>query len=539
MTQALTTAQLDEDQLADIRGALAGIAERCEQYEQAREYDSTNLWESEEDSREGRLLRQAGVEYDPNYCGPVINAIADGMTIDGIMATRDPDAIEDDPDDPDADPLPMEDQQATALVNLIWDEQKLGQFYPSWQRKSLRDGDGYLMLWLVPDADISKVVRPEELNVTYMDPMRSRLFYDPENPRVKKYFAWMLSVPADEGDTPTGDSHKRVVWRVNLMYPDRIERYATAPMSPSKEPRAEDFAPYGGDPEDDEQPEQGPWTIVNPFETVTVFHLRTDVEYGQPVHCNAYGMQDMIGETIERMMTTMAFQAWPQTYALQEAENMAQQSVREDPLDDEYPDPDDFDDLDRNTLPKRSDMSNETGTDLEATPGGMLVLKGFKTVSQLQAADPSTFLEPWREGAKAVADTTGTPPWAFQAIGGEIPSGIALRIAMQPQTSRRHKCADLFGAELTALLELAAMACGTELTVTVQWAPFEPVDEMERWTLVDLRVKAGVPLEEALIMAGVPARKARAWARQKEIDKQAEFERQQALKAPPEPPADF
>lgn len=536
MTQALSTAQLDERQLADIRGALVGIAERCEQYEQAREYDSVNLWEADQDSREGRLLRQAGMEYDPNYCGPVINAIADGMIIDGVMATRDPDALEEDPDDPDAEPLPAEDAEATQLVNDIWTDQRLGQFYPSWQRKALRDGDGYLMLWLVADADPAAAVTPDQLNVTYMDPMRSRLFYDSENPRVKTYFAWMLTTPADEGETPSSEGHKRVIWRLNLMYPDRIERYATGPTKPDREPRAEDFEPWSGDDEDPDG-----WTIRNPFEAVVAFHLRTDVEYGTPIHGNAYGPQDMAAETIERLMTTMAFQAWPQTYALQEAENMAQQSIREDPLDDEYDDGlDDFGDgdNDRDRIRDGSQITNETGNDLEVTPGGMMVLKGFKTVSQLQAADLTGFLETWREGAKAVADTTGTPPWAFRAIGGEIPSGIALKIALQPQTSRRQRCANLFGAELVELLETAAMACGVELTVTLQWAPFEPVDETERWTLVKLRTDAGVPLEQALIMAGIPARDARKWAFQKRIDAEEEFQRQQQLKTPPEPPVD-
>jgi hypothetical protein len=529
--------QLSPEQLADIRRALDGIAEHAEQYERAREYDSTNLWEAEDDSRQGRLLRQASVEYDLNYCGPVINNIADGMVIDGIMATRTPDAMDD-------DELPAEDDEATALVNNIWDAQKLGQFYPSWQRNGLRDGDAYVMLWHRSDIDVPPdgALNPEELNITYMDPCMSRIFYDPANPRVKQYFAWCWEKPVPGDD-------KRVAWRLNLMYADRIERYETAPRSRDKPPRAEDFQEYVPDrddeSDDDEYVEdQGPWSIPNPFESVTAFHLRTDVNYGIPVHANAYGPQDSIAETVERMMTTMAFKAWPQTYAIQEAENMAQQMIREDPLADEYDDGlDDFgDDVDRDRVRDGSEITNETGTDLESTPGGMMILKGFKTVGELQAADPTVFLDPWREFAKAAADTTGTPPWAFRAIGGEIPSGIALKIALQPQTSRRSRCADLFGNELADLLATCAMACGMDgVTVTIQWAPFEPVDETERWTLVRLRTDAGVPLEQALIMAGIPARQAREWAEQKKIEAEEEFARQQALaaKQPPEgqPPA--
>lgn len=547
MTYPLLTGvdgQLDAEQLADIRRALDGIAERAEQYETAREYDSTNLWEADDNSREGRLLRQASVDYDLNYCGPVINNIADGMIIDGIMATRDPEAMDD-------DELPAEDDEATALVNNIWDAQKLGQFYPSWQRNGLRDGDGYLMLWLTDDATPGAALSPHQLNITYMDPLASRLFYDPENPRIKRYFAWCWDSPAP-GDT----DGRQVVWRLNLMYDDRIERYETPPRGAGKPPRAEDFQQYVPDPDDDTDSIDGdgyvqagqPWSIPNPFGTVTAFHLRTDVTYGQPVAANAYGAQDSIAETIERMMVTGAFRAWPQVYLLQEAENMAQQSIREDPLDeDDYNDGlDDFgSDTDPDRLPPEpgDGRGTETGTDLEASPGGAMVLKGFKSVAELSAADPSVFLEPWREFAKAVADTTGTPPWAFRAVGGEIPSGIALKIALGPQTSRRARCSMLFGAELADMLAMCAEACGMpDVTVTLQWAPFEPIDETERWTLVKLRTDAGVPLEQALIMAGIPARQAREWAEQKKLDAEEEFARQQTLaaKQPPDdgPPVD-
>jgi hypothetical protein len=521
MTYPVTA--LPESALVDIQRTLDGIAEKAPQYETARDYDSVDLWQAEEESRFGQVVRQADIEFDANYCGPVINAVADGMVIDGIMATRDPDAVDD-------DDLPAEDKEATTLVNDIWDAQKLGQFYPSWQRKGLRDGDAYLMLWTVPGVDVSKSLPPEDLNITYMDPASSRLFYDEENPRVKVFFAWCWDQPALSAQGRAENGQR--IHRLNIMYPDRIEKYGTEPRGrDAKPPRAEDFFPWVTGEHVDENGDDGS-VILNPFEEVTVYHLRTDVTYGSPIHANAYAPQDAAAETIDRMLTTMAFQAWPQNYALQEAENMAQQTIREDPLAEDYDDGlDDFgDDLDRNVARDPASSSNETGGDLTSTPGGMMVLKGFKSVGQFQAANTMVFLEPWREFAKTVADTTGTPPWAFRAIGGEIPSGIALKIAMQPQTSRRSRCALLFGAEIADMLQMCAMACGMwDTTVTIQWAPFEPVDEVERWTLVKMRTDAGVPLEQALIMAGVPERQAREWAEQKKMDAEQEFQRQQAL----------
>lgn len=548
MTQPLGT-ELEQDQLDRVRRALDGIMERVEQYEQARQYDSQNLWEADQDTREGQILRQVGQEYDVNYSSPVINAVANGMIIDGVMATRDTELGD--------DGQPIADEQATATVNAIWRAQQLGEFWPTWQRNGLRDGDAYVMLWPTADADLEGeliegergvftrtrvTLDPEQLNITYVDPLCSRLFYNKENPRIKDYFAYYWTVPVQQA----GD--KRVTWRLNIVRDDVIERYESAPTALGKEPKAEDFGLY--QPDDDEEPYDPtdeftqPGEIVNPFGIVPVWHLRTDVNYGQPVHLNAYAPQDAISEIIEKMLTTMNFQAWPQAYAIQEAERLTNQMIREDPLAEDYDDGlGDFDDdIDRDRATDGSDISNETGSDLTATPGGFMVLKGFKTVGQLQAADPTTFLEPWREFAKAASDTTDTPPWTFRAVGAEIPSGVALKIASAPQTARRARCALLFGNQLGDMLAFAAELCGAgELEVTVKWAPFEIVDETERWTLVKLRTDAGVPLKEALIMAGIPATEAEKWANEKiKADEQA-FQRQQTLaaKQPPEdkPPA--
>lgn len=528
MTQALGTGRLTGEQLDDIRRALVGIEERVPQYEAAREYDSADLWEANEDDRQGRLLRQASMQYDVNYSSPVINAVANGMTVDGIVATRDAELAE------DGDPVP--DEEATRLVNAVWEAQQLGEFYPTWQRNGLRDGDAYVMLW--PRSDVEGEMgsfAPDDLNITYCDPLNGRLFYDEENPRVKKYYAYCWPVPVDD-DQGHRDSVK---WRLNLIYPDRISRFATEPIR-NQRPKAEDFQPYDPDDfDDDNDPGDEPGETPNPFGIVPVWHLRTDVNYGRPVHQNAFAPQDGISEIIEKMMVTMNFQAWPQAYAIQEAEKLANTMIREDPLAEDYNDGlDDFgDDIDRDTIMSRSDITNETGTDLEATPGGFMLLKGFKTVGQLEAADPTVFLEPWREFAKAASDTTDTPPWTFRAVGAEIPSGVALKIASAPQTAKRARCATLFGSQLGDMLAFAAELCGvSDLTVKIKWAPFEIVDETERWTLVKLRTDAGVPLEQALIMAGVPAIDAKKWSEQRIKDQEAEFQRQQTLaaKQPPE-----
>lgn len=537
------TSPLGEVANPDVVRALAEIVECREPYEAAREYDSINLLAQFDTTREGATLRQAGIEYDPNFCAPVINSVSDGLVIESITAVP----MGTNPDDPELD---VDSEAGTALVNAIWHANKLDQFWPDWERNSLRDGDGYIMVW--PKLDIGPIGQPrgegftpEEICITYVDPTMGRIFYDPADPRVALFFGQLWNVPS-RGD------RNRIVWRLNLVYGDRIERYITEPMSPNGKLDPNKFKPFEESPDEDGQEydsaelddDGGPtWPEPNPY-GFPVFHARTKTPYGEPVHANAFGPQDAISELIHELMTTVKFQGWPQTYALQEADNLGNQMIREDPLAESYRDVDDYDDdrVSLTTLPDGAEISNEQGTGIESTPGGMMLFKKFKEVGQFVAADPNVFLDPWREMAKAVADTTATPPWAFRAIGAEIPSGVALKIASQPQTRKRERCALLFGAMLRDALAFGAELCGVpDLLVTVKWAPFEVVDEKERWELVELRTRAGVPFEHALMMAGIPERQALEWAAERKTRQAEEFARQAELasKAPPGgPPGD-
>src|SRR5207245_1963593 len=111
-----------------------------------------------------------------------------------------------------------------------------------------------------------------------------------------------------------------------------------------------DFEPYS-DPDDDgdnDYPGSGrdsdadevlgpQWPMPNPYGQIPAFHLRTDLDYGKPVHRNAFALQDAISKLIEMQMVTVEFSGYPQRYAIQEADSLGNQSIREDPLADNSP----------------------------------------------------------------------------------------------------------------------------------------------------------------------------------------------------------
>lgn len=498
--------------LDKITGALAG-------YDHAQEYDSINLWEQNRISREGATLRQADIEFESNLCSPVIDAVNDRLLISSVTATA------------GADTDTASSDAATKLVTQVWDANELDTRYRSWNRNALRDGDAYIIVWpdqepeagdeLSGDRDVTGAgpdTAAPGVNITYADPRQCRMFYDPENPRRKLFFAQMWEM------TLKGEKKPRI--RINLFYPDRIEKWISAPggkrreagqFTPFTDPDLDDDNDYpgsGADPDDDPSPTAA-WPMPNPYGRVPVFHLRTEYEYGDPEHKNAFAPQDAMSRLIEMMMVVVEFNGYPQRYAIQEADSFGTQSIREDPLAEHSPA-----DFDREiemgystTTVNAGAISNETGSNYEANPGAMQVYKGFKEVGAFTTAVPQAFLEPMREFALLISASTSTPIWKFQGLGGQTPSGEALRIAEMPLVQKVTDRMAMFGGSWRDVCEFALLILGVRAKIAVQWANPATSDLAEVWQLVKLKVELGVPRDVALMQAGVSEAEAQEWAK--------------------------
>jgi hypothetical protein len=517
----LTAATVDDDISPDLVEAIAEITNNEDGYRHAKEYDDINLWEGNQLSREGRTVRQADIEFEPNFCGVVIDAIANRLQITGLTATSG--EVKD----------KAATTAATEALNEVWRVNKLKNYYRVWDRNTCRDGDGYIVVWPdelaadetsgtqaapAQDDETAAPARATSVNITYVDPRMGRMFYDPENPRKKRFFAQLWQV------TLRGERKPRQ--RLNLYYEDRIEKYISKPTGQGAKPG--DFERYY-DPDDDgdnDYPGTGPdadadeggarWPMPNPYGAIPAFHLRTDLDYGKPVHRNAFALQDAISRLIEMQMVTVQFSGYPQRYALQEADSLGNQSIREDPLADHSPaDWDhDFSEVALSTTSITAGViSNETGSNYEANPGGMQVFKGFKEVSQFSTADPNAFLEPWREYGKAISSTTDTPLYKFQGLGGQVPSGEALKIIEAPLIARVQQLFDLLGDTWEEALEFALLLLGVVAEVSISWANPATTDLMDVWQLVELKVRLGVPREQAFMQAGIPEQQAQEWAK--------------------------
>lgn len=505
----------------DIDLALTEITAALQGYDHAKEYDDINLWEQNMLSREGRTLRQADIEFDPNLCSPVIDAVNDRLLIASVTATA------------GADTNTAASDAATKAVAFVRDSNELDTRYRVWDRNALRDGDAYVIVWpeethpAGAQPELSNMVDPtdglgpvpQRVNITYADPRNCRMFYDPQNPRKKLFFASMWET------TLTGEKKSRI--RMDLYYPDRIEKWISAPGSRQK--TAKEFSPFldpddnddndypgsGADPDDDPAP-VAQWPMPNPYGEVPVFHLRTDYEYGSPEHANAFAPQDALSKLVEMMMVTVEFNGFPQRYAIQEADSLGTQSIREDPLAEHSPADWDHDFTETalsTTSVVSGAISNETGSNYESNPGGMQIFKGFSTVSQFTTANPAVFLDPITKCALLISASTSTPIWKFQGIGGQTPSGEALKIAEMPLVQKVLDRMAMFGGAWRDVYEFALRILGVAAQVQVQWKNPATSDLTETWQLVKLMIELGVPRDVALMKAGVTEAEAQEWAK--------------------------
>lgn len=504
----------------DLELALTDIPANLDGYDHAEEYDSINEWERNKLSREGRTQRQSDIEYTPNFSSVVIDAVNNRLLINAVTATAG--AAED---------TAASDTATAALATIIKDNE-LGSRYRSWNRNACRDGDAYMVVWpkeqqgTAAHTELSNDIDTTDglgllpgVNITYVDPRGARMFYDPENPREKMFFAYMWEM------TLAGEKQPRI--RINLMYPDRIEKWISPPGNGEK--TAKQYQPFldpdddadndypgaGGDDDDDPAP-AGAWPLPNPYGEVPAFHLRTDYEYGKPVHRNAFALQDEISRMSEMLDVTVEFTGFPQRYAIQEADSLGTQSIREDPLAEHSPA--DWDrDISASPLNETSiasgAISNETGSNYESNPGALQVYKNFKEVGSFATATPTTYLDPLKWEVGSIATTTGTPMWKFQGIGGNPPSGEALKIMEAPAVQLAEDLMQILSGGWEPMYEFALRIIGITAKVKLSWANPATSDLSATWELVKLMIELGVPRDVAFMKAGVTEAEAQEWAK--------------------------
>jgi hypothetical protein len=112
-----------------------------------------------------------------------------------------------------------------------------------------------------------------------------------------------------------------------------------------------------------------------------------------------------------------------------------------------------------------------------------------------------------------MAQLTTTPMHYFDPMG-DVPSGESLRAADAPLNKRAERRQQAYAGALSGACELALVMLGAapaDVHVDVRWTPVEQVEDADGWAVVESKIRAGVPVKQALMEAGYTDEQVSGW----------------------------
>lgn len=437
--------------MSDLMQAVDELDAAQKPYHKAKTYFEGTQEEVFASVKLRRALRKTGVAWRINLTRTVVTSVLNRLEINSVSC---------------------EDEQVQTYLDELTETNDFAAESDDVHQWGLVYGDAYVIVW--PDDE-------GNVEIAYNSPRTTRVFYDPENPKRKKFASKVWE---------TNDEKVRV----NLYFPDRIEKY----ISRGKKPKsANEFERYNDLFDADESGDEvAVWPVPNPWGEIPVFHFRTERPYGRPEHFDAYGPQDIINKLVITQMATNDFHGFPQRYAIAGLADGDDDSFEEDlELDADF-DPD---------AEGEAETSAQSEAKLKGEPGGLWWLENVKSVGQFDVANVDVFLEPFREYVKAMATMTSTPLHFFQGVAGQEPSGESRRRAESPLVK---KCLDRiqnFEASWKRVFAFA-VKIGLDMEdvppIDIGWASVESHDDTDAWDVVQAKQESGVPMQQTLIEMG-------------------------------------
>lgn len=453
--------------MSDLTNAVNQILDKRADYETAQQYYEGAVEEVFFDRRIRRALKRTGDHFRLNYAATPVNAVNNRLEIASVSAISD---------------------GANSYLDRVWASNELELEVGQVHKNALIYGDAYLIVW--PDGD-------DSLQIFFNTAKNAVVIYDEENPRLKRYAAKVWSVTVD------GKSRSRV----NLYYPDRIEKYITVTRL-GDNPADKDFVPFRDEHTDAEG------VMPNALGFVPVFHFRTEHPEGKPEHLLAYNAQDMINKLAITQMAVNDFHGFPQRWALA-GEGSTEAA--------------DFDE----------DDEEEKAEALGNNPGDMLWLNNVDKVGQFAAADPENFLKPMKHYIRSLAVITDTPIHYFEPTGN-IPSGEALRTAEAPLVKKVRTRQISFGATWREVFTAILAIGGFKEDVQVHWKSIETFDTKEAWEIAYKKQQTGLPFAQNMSEMGYDKALVEKWDAQREAEKasQGGSQARSGVETTPVQPAD-
>lgn len=442
---------------SDLDLALTELAQAQGGYLLAQQYYDGTRSEVNASVRLRRAMARTAQSFRMNFARKAVDAVTERLEIASVSCTA---------------------PGAQAMIDDLWKDNKLGRQSKQIMRRAGEYGDAYVIVWPSKTADWDDD-GIKNVDVFYNSAQSVRLFYDAENPQIKSFAVKQWVVHAE----------KKV--RVDLYYPDRIEKYVSKPGV--LHPKAADMVHYFDADDGDEQDiDPGPgWPRPNPFGAIPVFHFRTDDPYGMPEHEGFYGAQDCIRKLTLSHMAGVDYNAFPQRYALADGTTDSSELAAGD--EDQFAFA-----LDTGATSRAGDPQSQ----LSADAGSLWWLQGVKGVGQFDQADPSIFTNPMTLYLRFGALITDTPLTRLDPTGAAL-SGEALRAMEAPFIKKVIDRQASYGETWAELIAFALSILGIDdADVDVHWKSPATVDDQTGWQTILTKLDAGLPVKQTFLEAG-------------------------------------
>lgn len=452
--------------LDDLGRGLKLIADKADGYELARKMYEGTADEVVASPSLYRRLKANAEAHRLSFAHIPVDALVDKLHLSGITA----------------------DGSAGDRLATLFDELDFDDEADDWHVKACYFGDYYVIVDPREETEDGEAV---SVSVAGSSPLSTVMVYSSRDERSPLYGVKRWA----EG---TGVKRR---WHAAVFYDDATVLLVT----PEGQGEAAPTKPDAFLPNLDESGEAGSERVPHEGGRKLLVHYAVDGKpYGKPLHRKAFGAQDALTKINATNLAAVEAQGFPVRYALADPE-----AAIDDDLDA------DFGTDGPGTAPADGDgMTGATrGSRIKSEAGTLAILRGIKSVGEFREATPDGALKNLEWYVRAMAVITKTPLYEFD-LGGEQPSGESRRRAERPLLKRAERVARAIGNAHKTLADTLLAVSGIapdEANVSVKWAPLDSSLDADGFELVALKIKAGVPLRDALIEAGYDAQTVEGW----------------------------
>jgi len=333
----------------------------------------------------------------------------------------------------------------------IWQANRMDVRAGFVHREALRAGDGYLLVW------------PNEIGEPVFWPQLASLCTVGYDQEYDNKVAWAAKAWADT-------TLRRL--RLNLYYPDRIEKYSTVSSyayQTALPDRALSFEPFL---------ENEPWPLPNPWGVVPLFHFANNAwltAFGRSELKSVIPLQDALNKTLADQLVAQEFQAFPQRWAVG-------LEIETDPIT------------------GRARAPFDPGADRLWAAANENIKFG-----QFDAANLKQYLDIEESLRLEITRIAALPPHFMQQWSGTAPSGEALKTAearfVKKIQDRQASFGNIWEDSMTLALRMAGEA-NDATRLSTQWADAAPTSETELLNNILVKEQIGISKEQALKEAG-------------------------------------